>query len=232
MEDKFGKNPKVSVRHRLDNFLLSYRITPQSSTGCSPYELLFKHAPRTRFSLLKPDVNTRVRDQQERAKVNHDSSNMKIREFFKGDKVMVQNFRGGKEKYVVGVIAKRLGPLTYLVKVGQKLRHCHVDHLLVAGKASFPSEQDTVLPQPEEIGSRSVPGIENGGGQIAPQISSPSAEANQGDKGTETASNDQTLIEKPAASPMAETSQPSVYTPERRYPKRMIKKSDRLIESM
>ncbi len=40
LEDDFGKSPKVSVRHRLDNFLLSYRITPQSSTECSPYELL------------------------------------------------------------------------------------------------------------------------------------------------------------------------------------------------
>ena len=96
MEDKFGKNPKDSVRHQLDNFLLSRRITPQSSTGCSRYELLFKHAPRIRFSLLKPDVNTRVCE-KDRSKVNHDTPNMKIREFSKGEKVTVQNFCEGRE---------------------------------------------------------------------------------------------------------------------------------------
>ena len=82
---------------------------------------------------LKSDVLVRVRE-------GHDTPNMKIRDFDKGDKVIVQNFWGGRERYVIGVVAKRLGTLTYLVKVGQKLRHCHADHLLAVGQTSFPSQ--------------------------------------------------------------------------------------------
>ena len=39
---------------------------------------------------------------------------------------------GGVEKWVPSTVIRRLGPLTYLVKVGQQLRYVHVDHLLQA----------------------------------------------------------------------------------------------------
>ena len=42
----------------------------------------------------------------------------------------VRNTRGGVEKWVSGTVIGRLGPLTYLVKVGRQLRYVHVDHLL------------------------------------------------------------------------------------------------------
>ena len=49
---------KLSEEHCLTNFLLSYRTTPNSTTGQSPAELMMKRALRTRFSLLRPHVCT------------------------------------------------------------------------------------------------------------------------------------------------------------------------------
>ena len=130
VNNELGCNVKVPIQHRLDNFLFSYQVTPQTTTGCTPYELLFKHAPRTRFTLLKPDVNVKVRKQQEKQREAHDKKGSRLREFSKGDKVMVKNFRGGKLKHLVGVIVARKGPLTYLVRVETNTSHCHVDYLL------------------------------------------------------------------------------------------------------
>lgn len=35
VSDKFGSDMKVPLQHRLDNFLFSYRIPPQTASGCS-----------------------------------------------------------------------------------------------------------------------------------------------------------------------------------------------------
>ena len=61
-----------SLRTRLARVLLSYRITPQSSTGVSPAELLLGRCPRTRLDLLKPNLADKVENKQLQQKVDHD----------------------------------------------------------------------------------------------------------------------------------------------------------------
>ena len=92
--------------------------------------------------MLKPDVNVKVSKQQDRQRLNHDTKGTKLREFSRGDKVMVKNFRGGKLKHLVGVIVERKGSLTYIVRIGTSTRYCHIDHLLRAGSLSTTEEQD------------------------------------------------------------------------------------------
>ena len=46
------------------------------------------------------------------------------------DSVNERNTRGGVKKWVPGTVIRRLGPLTYLLKVGWQLHYVHVDHLL------------------------------------------------------------------------------------------------------
>ena len=53
-----------------------------------------------------------------------------MRELSWRDSVNVRNTWGGVEKWVPGTVIRRLGPLTYLVKVGRQLRYVPVDHLL------------------------------------------------------------------------------------------------------
>ena len=83
VSDQLGSDLKVPLQHRADNFLFSYRTTPQTTTGCSPYELLFRHSPRTKFTLVKPDVNVKLSKQQDRQRLNHDTKGTKLREFSK-----------------------------------------------------------------------------------------------------------------------------------------------------
>ena len=78
--------------------------------------------------LLGPQLESRVGNQQANQKSQHDQR-AKIREFFVGQEVMTRNLRPGP-KYVTGVVVQKLGPLSYLVEVGEGLIwRRHVDHL-------------------------------------------------------------------------------------------------------
>ena len=46
------------------------------------------------------------------------------------DGVQVNNFQGGIEKWKYGVVVKQLGPLNYLVKIGNQTKKVHVYHML------------------------------------------------------------------------------------------------------
>ena len=48
------------LQHRLDRFLLSYRRTPQSTTGIAPAEMLMKRFIHTRQDLVKPSLATTI----------------------------------------------------------------------------------------------------------------------------------------------------------------------------
>ena len=56
----------------------------------------------------------------------------------------VRNHRGGEEKWVLGTVVKRLGPLTYLVRVGRELRYVHIEHLV---KNKCMQVGDNVIPE-------------------------------------------------------------------------------------
>ena len=122
--------PKRSLKHQLANCLFQYRNTPHSVTGVTPAEQFLKRKPRTKFSVLKPNMEMHVQNQQGKQQQQHDKSRVKMRELSSRDSVNVRNTRGGVEKWVPGKVIRRLGPLSYLVKVGRQLRYVHVDHLL------------------------------------------------------------------------------------------------------
>jgi len=61
-----------SIQARLATTLMSYRLTPQSTTGVSPAELLLGRQPRSRLDLLKPNTAERVEKNQLRQKHQHD----------------------------------------------------------------------------------------------------------------------------------------------------------------
>ena len=61
-----------SVDTKLARFLLSYQITPQSTTGKSPAQLRWGRSLRSHLDLLRPDVATRVHLAQSRQKKRHD----------------------------------------------------------------------------------------------------------------------------------------------------------------
>ena len=113
------------LKERLPRFLLIYRSTPHATTGMRPDELFLRHRVRTRFTLLSPNQSPRVEKCQQNQKAAHDGKKS-LSTFLKGEKVLVLNKRG-KTKWLFGRIK---GPVIYLVKVGSRIRFCHVDHLL------------------------------------------------------------------------------------------------------
>ena len=53
-----------SVETKVSKFLYKYRITPQTTTGTSPAELLMGRRLRTRLDLLYTDLDAKVRIKQ------------------------------------------------------------------------------------------------------------------------------------------------------------------------
>lgn len=116
--------PDVDLR--LQKFLISYRNTPQKSTGRAPSELMFGRRLRTRLDLIKPDVRANMDHANFKQQLYHDRS-AKDRSFAEGDKVWVLNPSGSG--YQAGVVVRRSAPLSYLVELNGKQARKHADQL-------------------------------------------------------------------------------------------------------
>ena len=62
----------LPVDFRVFKFLARYRITPQTSTGRSPAELLLNRNPKMHLDLLRGNVEARVKQHQDRQIRDHD----------------------------------------------------------------------------------------------------------------------------------------------------------------
>eukprot|EP00731_Ephydatia_muelleri_P018868 Em0011g908a len=117
---------------RLSRFLFQYRLTPQTSTGSSPAELLFGRRPKSHLDFIHPDLSARVALQQERQHLASESG-ASIRAFLSGDKVYVRNFSpstSSSVKWLPGVVTSLAGPRSVRVALedGTVVRR-HFDHV-------------------------------------------------------------------------------------------------------
>ena len=125
---KASKYDGLTLPHRLENFLFSYRSTQHSTTSAAPCELFLGRKLRTRFDLIKPDLEGKVMQCQAKQKDRHDL-HARLREFIIGEKVMVRNMRPGPN-WIPGEIIQKVGPVTYLVDThGDRPWKCHIDQL-------------------------------------------------------------------------------------------------------
>ena len=99
------------IKSRLAKVLLTYRISPQSTTGVSPSELLVGRRLRTRLDLLKPNTAATVEEKQLKQKRQHDAR-AKDRTFELGNLVFLKNFGHGR-RWLRGKITKITGPVSY-----------------------------------------------------------------------------------------------------------------------
>ena len=97
---------------RLQQFLFTYRLTPHSTTGSSPAELLIGRNPSNRLDLLTPDVERNVSASQSRqCKAFNAHSTQRI--FDIGDDVWVRTFFNGESRWTLGTIIKPAGPVLF-----------------------------------------------------------------------------------------------------------------------
>lgn len=104
---------KESYTNLLDKFLFKYRVTPHSTTGVSPAELLFKRKLRCRLDLLHPQemVAGKVTRSQEAQKHHHTGSPRYVNLEPKTP-VFVRNFAAGP-KWRPAVVTQKHGPISY-----------------------------------------------------------------------------------------------------------------------
>ena len=116
-----------SIQERLSKFLFTYRITPHTTTGISPAELLMGRRPRSRFDRLFPDMQKHVQQKQNKQAVHHDNSKS-LRKFAVGDLVYTRDFSTPAVTWTPGSVVKVTGPLSYHIELadGRTVRR-HVD---------------------------------------------------------------------------------------------------------
>ena len=123
------KCPEGTLTAKVARVLFSYRVTPHTTTGLSPAELLLGRKLRCTLDSIHPDLNNRVQKKQERQIKDHDKK-AKERCFKTGDSVLTQNFSFGP-KWIPGIIESVTGPVSYKVMLGdERIVRRHVDQIL------------------------------------------------------------------------------------------------------
>ena len=109
-------------------------------------------------------------DSQAEQKDRHDRRS-KPREFTVGQTVWVRNFRDGL-RWISGMVADRLGPLTYLIQLPDgTLWRRHVDHVRHGSQADPNASADLTSPPVPEEDFSSVPSMTDGGQLTQPSES-------------------------------------------------------------
>ena len=118
------KKMEGHLHERIPRFLLQYRITPQTTTGQSPAQLLMGRKLRTVLDLIHPDLSKKVQDKQE-----HTTSRQPIRSFQVGDNLFARNY-SGTPCWIPVIVTKVTGPLSYWVETTSgKVMKRHTDQL-------------------------------------------------------------------------------------------------------
>ena len=90
-KEHMKRMPEGSIEERLSRFLFWYRLTPHSTTGVSPAELLLGRRPRSKLDFLTPTLLERVQSKMDMQKKHHDTGT-KLRTFKLNDGVYVKDF--------------------------------------------------------------------------------------------------------------------------------------------
>ena len=104
-----------SVDTKLTRFLFQYRLTPHSTTGQSPAELLLGRQPHSHLDQLAPHLHAQVLHKQLKQKVCHDQ-NSRPQTFEMGDPVFIHSFTRGPP-WLPGTVLKTQGPRTFRIKL-------------------------------------------------------------------------------------------------------------------
>lgn len=121
------KSSKDSIETQISRFLFRYRLTPHSTTGVSPAELLLGRRPRSHLDFVKPDLDEHVRNKQ---LVQMTTKGGRVEKTFSaGDPVFAKNFASG-QRWLAGVIVRSSGPKSYVIELpdGRTIRR-HVDQI-------------------------------------------------------------------------------------------------------
>ena len=150
MVKNFKKSFKLSVgdvSEKISKFLFSYRVTPHTTTGTSPAELMLGRKLRTVFDLIKPQdkLNTRVVIQQEKQKEYFKPKIPRRVNFNVKDNVMVRNYSRG-DKWIPAVITEKTGPVSYRCETGNGIKIKRHQDQMIERTVSEVNESEPIEP--------------------------------------------------------------------------------------
>jgi hypothetical protein len=124
------KMKEGSMRTKLSRFLLNYSITPHTTTGVPPAELLMGRHLRTQLDLIQPNLGDRVREEQSQKKEVHDY-HARERIIKTGNLVYAKYFTKPKS-WMPGTVVKKTGTVSAEIQLddGLIIRR-HQDHLRI-----------------------------------------------------------------------------------------------------
>ena len=145
----------------VDRFLFNYRMTPHSTTGVSPSELMFNRKLRSRLDLLWPfnSVQARVANKQQSQKGNYTQRPRNMNAPL-GSDIMVRNYSSGP-KWLPGTVVQQTGPLSYKCELedgGVVKRHSDQLHKRVTSPQSL--TPPLPLESPPEVNDNVDPPME------------------------------------------------------------------------
>ena len=140
-----------SIQEKLFKFLFQYQITPHTTTGIAPAELLMGRRLRSRLDLLFPTVSQKVESKQLKQKEEHDATKP-VRTFSIGDLVYVEDFTASPQKWIPGKIVEVTGPLSYCIELldGSTVRR-HVDNVIQRCLTDVPASPAVLAPTPVSV---------------------------------------------------------------------------------
>jgi transposase InsO family protein len=123
----------TDVEQAISKMLFQYRNCPHATTGVEPAMALLGRRLRGRLDALMrgpdvaPDVAARVLDQQHR---QEQRAGGVPRTASPGDHVLVRDYSKSKDKWVEGIIQKKVGPASFDVTLSGGTARRHIDQIL------------------------------------------------------------------------------------------------------
>ena len=127
-KDSLSRFKSGTLSTKLSRFLLWYRITPHSSTGTSPAEMMWGRRLRSQLDLLRPDSRRSASETEDRQKLVHDA-HARPRQFALQDTVYARNYGSGP-LWLPGLVVGLRGSAMYDIQLSDKrVIRRHVDQL-------------------------------------------------------------------------------------------------------
>ena len=116
-----AKLTEGSLQDKISRFLYSYRLTPHTTTERPPAELMIGRQLRSRLDLVKPQLEKRVQEKQQKQKETHDN-HAKWRSFKEGEEVFAKNYSGTGDRWLSGKIVQVTGPVSAVIELSNGTR--------------------------------------------------------------------------------------------------------------
>ena len=116
---KMNNIEEGNSQFKLHNYLFAYRMTPSTVTGCTPAKLFLGRDLKSKLDLVKPKLKSHEIAIDKYSK----------RRFNIGNNVFVRDYVT-KNKWVPGIIVRKIGSSLYDVKVGSSVCRRHVDQII------------------------------------------------------------------------------------------------------